>query len=239
MSIQAVAWVLEHERTTTGAERLVLLALANHAGADGEAWPSVETIMAEANLARRRSVTDALTALARKGLIERVVNGAPDSRIPTDRRPNLYRLAGVSRNVTPLPLRGVESRRNGVSQNGTQTVSEPSTKKASPSSEPLPEQAIAAAEWERRRAANEPLPLGKFVAFRTRIAECLAAGHTPDAIAKALPTMTTFTRGSFEYALSGGHRANGNGHRKRADDRIDRDRGGPSGAIDIRTGRPK
>ena len=41
MSIQAVGWVLKHERQTAGVARLVLLALANYADENGEAYPSV------------------------------------------------------------------------------------------------------------------------------------------------------------------------------------------------------
>lgn len=133
MSIQAVAWVLDHEQATTGAERLVLLSIANHADASGDSYPSIERIMREANLARRRSVTDALTGLVEKGLIERVVNGAPDTRIPVDRRPNLYRLTGVSQTDTPPSDRGVAKRPDGVSRNDTRTISEPSVVSKSPS----------------------------------------------------------------------------------------------------------
>ena len=40
MSIQAVGWVLEHETTTSGADRLVLIALANHCGERDGVWES-------------------------------------------------------------------------------------------------------------------------------------------------------------------------------------------------------
>ena len=52
MSIQAVAWVLEHSESRQ-APRLVLLAIANHADATGRnAWPSVEQIAREARVGR-------------------------------------------------------------------------------------------------------------------------------------------------------------------------------------------
>lgn len=138
MSIQAMAWVLECERTTTGAERLVLLALANHAHHDSwECWPSIELIGDEANIPRRRTVQAALADLEAKGLIERTINGAIDTRIPAGQRPTLYRLIGVSQTATPAQSRGGANRRAGVSQTATQTVSEPSVcKKPSASHTP-------------------------------------------------------------------------------------------------------
>lgn len=95
VSIQAVGWVLEHERTTSLAERLVLISLANHVSQEGidkpwEAWPGIDLIAQEAGLARRQTVKDALARLKAKGLISVTVQGAPDRRIRHDRRPNLY-----------------------------------------------------------------------------------------------------------------------------------------------------
>ena len=96
MSVQALGWVLENS-TTRGTDRLVLIALANHAGEltkDGtfDAWPGVERIAREAGLDRPRTAQQALARLVAAGAIERVLNGAPDSRIRKDRRPNLYRI---------------------------------------------------------------------------------------------------------------------------------------------------
>lgn len=52
MSIQAIAWVLENS-TSELADRLVLLAIANHADAHGHnAWPSVDQIAKEARVSR-------------------------------------------------------------------------------------------------------------------------------------------------------------------------------------------
>lgn len=50
MSIQAVAWVLEHSQAKL-ADRLVLIAIANHADARGvNAWPSLPKIAEEAGV---------------------------------------------------------------------------------------------------------------------------------------------------------------------------------------------
>jgi len=140
VSIQAVGWVLEHS-TTRMADRLVLLAIANHAGTspvDGawEAWPGVALIAEEANLAPR-VVQVSLARLEGSGVIERVLNGAPDGRVRGGYRPNLYRIIttprgessvhpsagetpedlaqpGVHANDTPAVPRGESSRRRGV-----------------------------------------------------------------------------------------------------------------------------
>lgn len=93
MTVQALAWVLEREATTSGSDRLVLLSLANHANDQHEAWPAIETIQREAAIKRRQTVKDALGRLTEHGLIARKVNGCPDNRVPADRRANLYRLA--------------------------------------------------------------------------------------------------------------------------------------------------
>lgn len=96
MSVQAISWVLRHS-DTQAADRLVLLALANHAGGDVvdgayESWPSIELICEEARLDRPRTAQDSLTRMVTMGDIERVLNGAPDQRLPRDKRPNLYRI---------------------------------------------------------------------------------------------------------------------------------------------------
>jgi hypothetical protein len=53
MSVQAIAWVLEHSESRLGA-RHVLISIANHAKADGTgAWPSITTIAHESRLSER------------------------------------------------------------------------------------------------------------------------------------------------------------------------------------------
>lgn len=116
MSVQALSWVFDHS-PTQGTDRLVLLAIANHAGSepvDGawEAWPGIERIRVLAGLERRRTVNDALTRLVAAGALAREINAAPDTRIPGDRRPNLYRILvahGMPSDVTPSEGDGVTS----------------------------------------------------------------------------------------------------------------------------------
>lgn len=91
MSVQALSHVFDHS-TVQGHDRLVLLALANHAGRDDwECWPSIETIAREAGM-QPRSAQRHLRSLADAGVIEIEERGAPDMRVRGGYRPNLYRI---------------------------------------------------------------------------------------------------------------------------------------------------
>lgn len=93
MSIEALDWVLRHS-PTAGADRLVLIAIANHAS-DGPTWesyPGKELIRREAGITRAKTVSEVLARLEAAGHIERIVNAAPDPRMRADRRTNLYRV---------------------------------------------------------------------------------------------------------------------------------------------------
>ena len=69
MSIQAVAWVLEHSEATL-ADRLVLIAIANHADARGwNAWPSIGKIAEEAGV-HEVTVWRSITALEKLGELD-------------------------------------------------------------------------------------------------------------------------------------------------------------------------
>ncbi len=119
MSVQAISWVLEHS-PAKGTDRLVLIAIANHAGpithmGTYEAWPGVETIAREAGLDRPRTAQDALSRLVAAGALVRVINGAPDYRCRADRRPNLYRI--ITRE--PLAPAGDPDAADGVTDGGT------------------------------------------------------------------------------------------------------------------------
>jgi hypothetical protein len=110
VSVQALAWVLDSS-AAVGSERLVLIAIANHAGKEPlddawEGWPGIETIAAEAKIGSIRTVQRTIASLVGKGLLEVVHQGAPDFRIRGDRRPNLYRVPmhGVTPVVTPSEI---------------------------------------------------------------------------------------------------------------------------------------
>ena len=80
MSIQAVAWVLQHSKETYG-DRLVLIALANHADEHGRnAWPSVETLGREAGLTSRQ-VQRCLRNLEGSGAIREMGIGSKGTHI--------------------------------------------------------------------------------------------------------------------------------------------------------------
>jgi hypothetical protein len=84
-----MGWVLE-ESQTRGEERLVLLAIANHADPQGgAAWPSIAQIAREANV-----YPDTAKRLVRQlhngGHVTRHISASPDERIPRGKRPNLY-----------------------------------------------------------------------------------------------------------------------------------------------------
>jgi hypothetical protein len=69
VSIQAVAWVLEHSEATL-ADRLVLIAIANHVHlAATHAWPGVDRIAAEARV-DRATVYRSLSRLVALGELE-------------------------------------------------------------------------------------------------------------------------------------------------------------------------
>lgn len=85
MSIQAVAWVLEHSEATL-ADRLVLIAIANHCDGRGvNAWPAAERIALEARV-HRASVFRAIETLEASG--ELTVKRRPG-------RPNTYGIAAM------------------------------------------------------------------------------------------------------------------------------------------------
>ena len=102
MSIQAVAWVLEHSEATL-ADRLVLIAIANHVSGQGWAYPSVDLIAAEARV-DRRTVFRAIETL--EGLGELTIKRRPS-------KPSIYGMTALigCQDVTP---QGVTERHQGV-----------------------------------------------------------------------------------------------------------------------------
>ena len=71
MSIEAVSWALNTKRVATPMQRLVLIAVANHADKRGQsAWPSQETL-AEYCCCSSRTIRRQLSELEESGLIRR------------------------------------------------------------------------------------------------------------------------------------------------------------------------
>lgn len=124
MSIEAIAWVLNHAPCDNPTQRLVLVALANHARPDGTAaFPSVATICRYTALSER-AIRYHLDSLEEAGLIERC-----DARIVaayisrSDRRPVGFNLMlGLSRGVQEEQV--VEERGANDDSNGVQLVHE-------------------------------------------------------------------------------------------------------------------
>ena len=119
MSIQAMGWVLERSRSA-GSDRLVLLAIANHADAQGMvAWPKVDLIAVEASVSRR-TVFRSLENLVALDELE-ITSGKGRGAV------NTYYIKGVT--VTPLSTdKGDTGGTPGVPLVAHRTVIEPSVK---------------------------------------------------------------------------------------------------------------
>ena len=94
----------------TPTELLVLHVLADHADEAGDSYPGIDLITHRCGSTRRQSIQAAIAKLEAAGLVIRTINGAHDSRIRADRRPNLYHLTildeapdGVTQTATPNP----------------------------------------------------------------------------------------------------------------------------------------
>lgn len=114
MGFHAVSWVLKHSEAR-GLQRLVLIVLANYANDEsGECWPAIATVAREAKSTPVQTKR-IIGALEQAGYITRVLNAAPDNRIPEGRKPNLYRFVyGGSLRVPPWLDGGPQDAREGV-----------------------------------------------------------------------------------------------------------------------------
>lgn len=108
MSVQAIGWILEHSEAT-GNVRLVLISIANHAGARGErAWPSIARLARESRCSAS-TVKRALRAAEAIGELH-VYEQEGEGR--ADRRTSRYELPRVPGWEAPrgiLPRTGVQS----------------------------------------------------------------------------------------------------------------------------------
>lgn len=94
MSVQAIAWVLEHSRSK-GTARCVLISIANHVGPDGSGWVHVRRVISEANCSRDsyyRAVSDAEGS----GELARIHRGGGGPRLHDAHRPNLFVFPALS-----------------------------------------------------------------------------------------------------------------------------------------------
>ena len=157
MSVQAMAYVFDHETRTGGSERLVFSLWRITRGR--RCWVPGSTESGRGGDSSNGDRRESLRRLEAKGLIVRVVNGAPDQRIRRDRRPNLYFLNLVENGGTEsgdpsgsdgYPESGstgtretrsrVHAKRvDGYPESGDLTVSEPREEPSEdPSRDPLP-----------------------------------------------------------------------------------------------------
>lgn len=95
MSVHAMSWVWEHSRSK-GTVRLVLLALADHAGSDGgDAYPSVRRVALRCGMSPR-AVQSAIKKLRSLGELEVELQAGP-------RGANRYRIPMASIPADPAP----------------------------------------------------------------------------------------------------------------------------------------
>lgn len=163
MSIAALNWVMgapsqQIKALTgpTGSARLVLIALANHANDDGWAWPSRDTINAEANLTDRTSGA-ALRWLVEHGYISIDSQGSPIEFVRKPQyRTNLYRLQfdverdlgganDVAQGVQSASSRGCSSRHADEITHTSRTTLEPQREPSS----------VARLDGERARTPDD------------------------------------------------------------------------------------
>lgn len=131
MSVEAFSWALNHAPCQTSSQKLVLLALANHARPDGtSAFPSVATIK-RYTLLSERTIRTMLDELEELGIIQPCDKRIVAAHIPRhDRRPQGWNLVlGMVSEVQelhPEDERGANDDTNGVQllQNGVQSTTE-------------------------------------------------------------------------------------------------------------------
>ena len=103
MSIQAVAWAIEQQEVTEPEMQLVLICLANYAGANGaNAFPALSRLVRDTRLSER-TVRRQLRKLEAMSLICKGNQAIVAAHIQrADRRPTVYDLV-LSRGVTDAP----------------------------------------------------------------------------------------------------------------------------------------
>lgn len=116
MAVEAISWALNHAQCESSTQKLVLIALANHASPDGTgAFPSVERICRYTCLSER-TVRATLASLVHSGLIVECDPRIVQAYIPrADRRPKGYNLVmGGVREVQVVEERGANDGSDGV-----------------------------------------------------------------------------------------------------------------------------
>jgi uncharacterized phage protein (TIGR02220 family) len=98
MSVSTMAWAWKQKCTPT--EKLILLALADHANDDGRCWPGMERVAQKTGFTRR-AVVKSVKSLQAKGIL-RVTNRAVGGL----KKSNVYTLIVDDENASPRCERG-------------------------------------------------------------------------------------------------------------------------------------
>lgn len=177
MSIQAVAWVLDHSESK-GYARLVLISLANHYnGKTGQCNPGQRAIAREAGISPG-SVPPQIRALVELGELEVAEEGGP-------RKTARYSLpfmgaqelsaerSGAERSARPKAERSARRRAEQNRKEPERTSTEPPT---TPPTDELP-----ALRWAKRWAELRQVPFTPTVrrSWSTQVQEFLSAGGEP------------------------------------------------------------
>lgn len=88
MSVQAIAWVLDHSEAK-GTARCVLISIANHVDPDGIGWVHVRRVLREANCSLG-SYRSAVHQAEARGELVREPHGGGSARLHDRHRPNLF-----------------------------------------------------------------------------------------------------------------------------------------------------
>lgn len=160
MSIQAMAWAIEHPEIDKPATRLVLIALANYAGVSGTGcWPSVATLVRHCCLSERQ-VQYELKKLKSLGIIVRGNQGLAAAVVARcDRRPMVYDLV-MERGASDAPRTGCNLEPYGVQKSasrGAQAAPNPKKTVRKPSGE---QDALQSGEAEKSRKVLRDLVTG-------------------------------------------------------------------------------
>ena len=71
MSVQAIDWALRKVRGVTPTQKLILIALGNHAGPDGTCWPA-QTTLSEYTGLSREAIYRNIAELEKQGFLRSV-----------------------------------------------------------------------------------------------------------------------------------------------------------------------
>ena len=129
MSVQAIDWALRLVKNVTPTQKLILICLANHAGPDGDCWPS-QTVVSDYSGLSRDAVNKNMKELESLGLIASERRKDSDGRETTKKyRLKMPKSLGVVQNYSrgaemrgrcsPELHRGIGERHTGVVQNYT------------------------------------------------------------------------------------------------------------------------